>query len=128
MPKFLWKASYSPEGVKGVLNEGGSSRRAVVEQMTSALGGSLEAFYYAFGDADVYVIADTGTISANRSIRPYWSRRGRSFDFLITSILFNTRKTGASACLIRSSTKRSPFPGGSATSTTRANTSTSWMV
>ena len=58
MPKFLWKASYSPEGVKGVLNEGGSSRRAVVEEMTSALGGSLEAFYYAFGDADVYVIAD----------------------------------------------------------------------
>ena len=58
MPKFLWKASYTSDGVKGVLKDGGTGRRAAVEEMTQALGGKLEAFYFAFGDDDVYVIAD----------------------------------------------------------------------
>ncbi|SRR6266511_1770269 len=58
MPKFLWKASYTSDGVKGILKDGGTGRRAAVEQMTQALGGTLEAFYFAFGDDDVYVIAD----------------------------------------------------------------------
>jgi uncharacterized protein with GYD domain len=58
MPKFLWMASYTPEGVKGVLKDGGTGRRAVVEQMTESLGGKVEAFYFAFGGDDVYVIAD----------------------------------------------------------------------
>lgn len=58
MPKYLWKVSYTQAGVKGVLKEGGSSRRDMVEKLTAGLGGSLEAFYFAFGDEDVYVIAD----------------------------------------------------------------------
>jgi uncharacterized protein with GYD domain len=51
-------ASYTSDGVKGVLKDGGTGRKAAVEQMTHALGGKLEAFYFAFGDDDVYVIAD----------------------------------------------------------------------
>jgi uncharacterized protein with GYD domain len=58
MPKYLWKVSYTPEGVRGLLKEGGSGRRQMVEDMTSALGGKLEGFYYAFGEEDVFVIAD----------------------------------------------------------------------
>lgn len=58
MPKFLWMASYTPDGVKGVLKDGGTGRQAVVERMTEALGGKMEAFYFAFGGDDVYVIAD----------------------------------------------------------------------
>ena len=58
MPKFLWKASYTSDGVKGVLKDGGTARRAAVDEMTQALGGKLEAFYFAFGDDDAYVIAD----------------------------------------------------------------------
>ena len=58
MPKFLWKASYTSEGVKGLLKDGGTGRQAAVEKMTQALGGKLEAFYFAFGEDDVYVIAD----------------------------------------------------------------------
>jgi uncharacterized protein with GYD domain len=58
MAKYLWKVSYTQAGVKGVLKEGGSSRRDMVEKLTAGLGGSLEAFYFAFGDEDVYVIAD----------------------------------------------------------------------
>ena len=58
MPKYLVEASYTSEGAKGLLKEGGSSRRAAVEQAIKALGGTLEAFYFAYGDADVIVIAD----------------------------------------------------------------------
>jgi uncharacterized protein with GYD domain len=67
MAKFLWKASYTSEGVKGVLKEGGTGRRAVVEKAVEALGGKLEAFYFALGEQDAYVIAelpDTVTATA----------------------------------------------------------------
>ena len=58
MAKYLWAASYSTEGVKGVLKEGGSSRRDAIEKLVADLGGTLEAFYFGFGKDDVYVIAD----------------------------------------------------------------------
>jgi uncharacterized protein with GYD domain len=58
MPKYLLQASYTTEGVKGLLKDGGSKRREVVEQLTKALGGRVEAFYFAFGDDDVYIISD----------------------------------------------------------------------
>ena len=58
MPRFLMKASYTTEGVRGLLSEGGTSRRATIEELARNLGGSVEAFYFAFGEDDVYVIAD----------------------------------------------------------------------
>jgi uncharacterized protein with GYD domain len=56
MAKFLVKASYTPEGVKGLLRSGGTARRQAVEKTVNDMGGKLEAFYFAFGDADAYVI------------------------------------------------------------------------
>ena len=58
MPKFLFEASYTLDGVKGVQSAGGSSRREAVAQVAGSVGGQLEAFYFAFGDRDAYVIAD----------------------------------------------------------------------
>jgi uncharacterized protein with GYD domain len=58
MAKYLIQASYKAEGIKGLLKEGGSNRRASVEKSIQAIGGKVEAFYFAFGDTDVYVIAD----------------------------------------------------------------------
>lgn len=58
MPKYLIQANYVGDGIKGLLKEGGSSRAAVVEQLFKSAGGTMEAFYYAFGDTDVYVIGD----------------------------------------------------------------------
>jgi len=58
MSKFLWKASYTTDGVKGVLKDGGSGRRDAVQKLIESAGGKMDAFYFAFGDADVYVIAD----------------------------------------------------------------------
>lgn len=58
MPKYLIQGSYTAEGAKGLAREGGSKRRAVVEEAIKKAGGTMEAFYYAFGDADVYAIFD----------------------------------------------------------------------
>jgi uncharacterized protein with GYD domain len=58
MPKFLFAASYTQDGVKGVQSAGGSSRRDAIASMAEAMGGKLEGFYFAFGDTDAYVIAD----------------------------------------------------------------------
>ncbi|HEY6192728.1 MAG TPA: GYD domain-containing protein [Bacteroidota bacterium] len=58
MAKFMIKASYTSEGMKGLMKEGGSSRKKVVEKMLAPLGGSVECFYYAFGDADVYSVVE----------------------------------------------------------------------
>ena len=58
MAKFLIRANYKPEGVKGLMKEGGTGRRKAVEGMTAAWGGKVEAFYYAFGDADAILIID----------------------------------------------------------------------
>jgi uncharacterized protein with GYD domain len=58
MPKYLFKANYVGEGIKGLLKEGGTSRRSVIEKMTESLGGTLEVFYYAFGETDVFAIGE----------------------------------------------------------------------
>lgn len=58
MPKFLFQASYSVDGVKGVLKEGGSGRQAAIEKLVAGLGGRLEGFYFAFGGDDAFVIVD----------------------------------------------------------------------
>ncbi len=58
MAKFLLRATYTVDGIKGVLKEGGTSRRAAAQKAIESVGGRLEAFYYAFGEDDAYVIVD----------------------------------------------------------------------
>jgi uncharacterized protein with GYD domain len=58
MPKFLVKGSYNPEGAKGLVKEGGTGRRAAIQSLMESLGGKVEAFYYAYGEHDVYLICD----------------------------------------------------------------------
>jgi len=58
MPKYLIQASYTSEGAKGLLKDGGSKRRQAAEQAVKSAGGKLEAFYFAFGDSDAFLIVD----------------------------------------------------------------------
>ena len=58
VPKYLIQGSYTVEGTQGLLKEGGSGRKAAIEQLLQSVGGRLEAIYFAFGDADVFLIAD----------------------------------------------------------------------
>ncbi|HEY2332189.1 MAG TPA: GYD domain-containing protein [Acidimicrobiales bacterium] len=54
MATFLVRANYIGAGVKGLMSEGGTKRRAAVQSSVESVGGSMECFYYAFGDTDVY--------------------------------------------------------------------------
>jgi len=58
MPKYLVQASYVGDGLKGLIKEGGTSRRETVTGVIEGMGGKMETFYYAFGDFDVIGIAD----------------------------------------------------------------------
>jgi uncharacterized protein with GYD domain len=58
MPKYLFEANYTPDGVKGLKKAGPSSRAAAVGDMCKQLGGSIDSFHFAFGDVDAYVIVD----------------------------------------------------------------------
>lgn len=58
MPKYLFHVNYVGEGIKGLLKEGGTKRRAAADQAFASVGGSIESMYYAFGDTDLFVIGD----------------------------------------------------------------------
>jgi len=58
MPKYLITANYTAEGLAGVRSAGAKSRVDAVSSMLEAMGGRLESFYFAFGDTDVYAVAE----------------------------------------------------------------------
>ena len=58
MAKYLLEVSYTAEGAKGILKDGGTKRRQVVEAAITAGGGKMEAFYFAFGKSDAILIVD----------------------------------------------------------------------
>jgi uncharacterized protein with GYD domain len=58
MPKYLYQGSYTLEGVKGLLKDGGSKRRAAAQRALESVGGRIEAFYFTFGRNDVVAIVD----------------------------------------------------------------------
>jgi len=58
MARYLWKVSYSADGARGLLAEGGSSRRGAIVKLLEAAGGKMELFDYALGEDDAYLIAE----------------------------------------------------------------------
>jgi uncharacterized protein with GYD domain len=58
MPKYMVQGSYSVDGIRGVLAEGGSKRVAEVSQLLTAAGGALEAMYFTFGSDDFVILAE----------------------------------------------------------------------
>lgn len=58
MPKYLISANYTATGMEGVRSAGAKSRVDAVSNMLEAMGGRLESFYFAFGDTDVFAVAE----------------------------------------------------------------------
>ena len=58
MPKYLLEVSYTLDGVRGVMAKGGSAREQAARAAAESVGGTLESFYFAFGSADVFTVAD----------------------------------------------------------------------
>jgi uncharacterized protein with GYD domain len=65
MPKYMIEASYTAEGLKGLQKDKSAGRKASVSKTVEALGGKLEAYYFALGEHDVVTILDLpDTVSA----------------------------------------------------------------
>lgn len=58
MPKYLFIGSYTADGARGLLKDGGTKRRGVAEQVVQSAGGMLESYYFGFGADDFYLVAD----------------------------------------------------------------------
>lgn len=68
MPKYMISASYSPEGIKGVMAKGGTARADAISKLAAGVGGYVESFYFAFGGDDVYVVVDAPSHEAMAAI------------------------------------------------------------
>jgi uncharacterized protein with GYD domain len=93
--KFLITGSYTTDGAKGLAKEGGSQRKAAVEKMLGSLGGKLEAFYFAFGDSDIYVIADVPDTTSGAALSLAVNASGM---VKINSVLLMTAEEVDAAC------------------------------
>jgi uncharacterized protein with GYD domain len=58
MPKYMFKASYAPQGAQGIAKAGGTSRSDAIRKLAQDSGGTMESFYFAFGEADAFVTCD----------------------------------------------------------------------
>lgn len=95
MPKYLFEVSYTTEGTKGLLKDGGSKRRAAVEKTLGGLGAKVEAFYYALGKYDAYLIADAPDNVSVAAISLAVSAAGGAK--IKTTVLMTTQEIDAAA-------------------------------
>ena len=58
MAKYLIRGNYVGDGIKGLMSDGGSKRRQAAAAAIESVGGSLDSFYYAFGDTDIFAVCD----------------------------------------------------------------------
>jgi uncharacterized protein with GYD domain len=58
MPKFMIKATYTAEGLKGLRKDKASGRERAIAAACEAAGGKLDAVYFALGDDDIFSIVD----------------------------------------------------------------------
>ena len=58
MAKYLSQGSYTLEGLRGMLKEGGTGREKATREMVEAAGGRLEAYYFVFGSDDFVLITE----------------------------------------------------------------------
>ena len=69
MSKYMIRASYSPEGMKGVMAKGGTARVDAIKKLAAGAGGWLEeSCYFAFGSDDLYAIVDAPSHEAMAAI------------------------------------------------------------
>ena len=69
MSKFLITARYTPpEGIKGLIADGGTTRSDAIKRLAESVGGKVESIYYAFGETDILIICELPTDEAAAAI------------------------------------------------------------
>ncbi len=56
MPSYLLQATYTAEGLKGLMKDKASGRQKAVTDAVASVGGTVESFYCSFGKYDVVVV------------------------------------------------------------------------
>ena len=64
MAKYLIRSSHTPTGLQGAIREGFSARESYMRELVKSHGGTIEAWYYAFGDDDLIAIVDAEPAAA----------------------------------------------------------------
>jgi len=68
MPFYMFRASYTQQGIQGVMKEGAASRNAAVADMAASVGGRVECAYWAFGDDDYFTVVELADNAAAMAI------------------------------------------------------------
>lgn len=80
MSKYLLTAGYASDSIKGLLENGGTPRRANASRTIESLGGTVDSFYYATtpdGGIDVVVICDLPDAQAAAALFMWFNSSGR---------------------------------------------------
>lgn len=68
MASYLFRVSYTQQGIQGLRKEGGSGRAKAVEDLVASAGGRVVCQYWAFGDTDYFGIVEVPDHAAAASI------------------------------------------------------------
>jgi uncharacterized protein with GYD domain len=58
MAKYLAIITYTAQGLKGLMDKGGTARVDASRELVASAGGSLESFYFALGSDDAFIVCD----------------------------------------------------------------------
>lgn len=58
MPYYLVRASYTQQGIQGLIKEGAAGRVTAVAELVASVGGRVDSAYWAFGDDDFLTIVE----------------------------------------------------------------------
>ena len=58
MSKYLARSTFTPQALQALRAEGATSRLTAANALAVSVGGTLECYYFAFGEDDAIVILD----------------------------------------------------------------------
>ena len=76
MPHYLFRASYSTQGIQGVMREGPTARIKAVDQLATSVKGRLIGAWWAFGDDDFVMIMELPDNTAAMAVSAHVSSSG----------------------------------------------------
>lgn len=87
MARYLCEATYTAEGLKGLIAAGAKARLAVVDDLTASVGGSVVSFDFAAGGPGVHLICELPDDEAAHAVALAIGASGALDTFEITKLL-----------------------------------------
>ena len=94
MPRYLWQVNYTADGARGLLTDGGTSRRDAIVRMVESVGGTVDSVHFALGGHDLYVLGEVP--DELRQIRRELKFDYGKFDYTMVDgrpVLFDANRT-----------------------------------